>query len=256
MLKENLSPHGPLERCTYCTVVPDGKLSIIDRSLPVNGKVPSMTGIIKLNQANFKSLYYGYSNWILITKMIGYPADMCYQLTASYNQSIDVEKQVMDEDGEWHDCDTENEALDVIICNDITFRIIIQNNGGFPLYDIGAYDVLVDKLKYISADPEPDDFVYDPPYYYINWYFPGELMPDETIEIEITAHVEGPECSTEFNFVEVIGNYSGLNFTDDDYCYVHAYEKSRVIKSPFLSFLENHQFLLKIFQIMFHRLGL
>jgi uncharacterized repeat protein (TIGR01451 family) len=212
---------------------------------------------IILKQAVFKSDYYGYPNWIFITKMVDYPADMCYQLISSGNLSINVEKQVMDKNGEWHDGDTENEALDVVICNDITFKIVIENDGDFPLYDIVVSDVMEDGLSYVSADPEPDEYTYDPPYHYMWWNFSGELIPSETIEIEITAHVEGPECSTDYNYVQAESEeINGYTISDEDYCYVHSVEKSKSINTLFLNFLENHQFLLKIFQIMFHRLEL
>jgi uncharacterized repeat protein (TIGR01451 family) len=204
--------------------------------------------IIKLHQAAFKSEYFGYPSWIFITKMLDNPADMCFQLISSGNHSINVEKQVMDKDGEWHDCDTENDALDVTICNDITFKIVIENNGDFPLYDIVVFDVMEDGLSYVSADPEPDDYYYDPPYHYFLWNFPGELLPEEAIEIVITAHVDGPECSFNYNYVNAeCEDIFGFTVTDEDYCYVHAIKKSKTLNLPFLNWLQSH---LNLFPIL------
>jgi len=34
-----------------------------------------------LHQAVFKSIYFGHPNWVNVTTILGYPADMCFQLT-------------------------------------------------------------------------------------------------------------------------------------------------------------------------------
>ena len=206
---------------------------------------------ILLSSAVFKSEYYGYSTWTPITKLVGNPADLCFQLISSGNFSIDVEKQVLDKDGEWQDCDTENEALDVKICNDITFKIIIENTGDFPLNDIIVSDLMEDGLGYVSADPGPDDYNYDPPYHYFLWNFPGEFSPGETIEIEITAHVEGPDCSIDYNFVNAEGeDIEGNPFSDEDYCYIHAVKKSKILSLPFINWLEDHPKLFPLLQLV------
>ena len=204
-----------------------------------------------MKQAVFKSDFYGYTVWTPITKIVDYPADLCFQLISSGNYSIDVEKQVLDKDGEWQDCDTENEALDVKICNDIKFKIIIENTGDFPLNDIVVSDLMEDGLGYVSADPEPDDYNYDPPYHYFLWNFPGEFSPGETIEIEITAHVEGPDCSIDYNFVNAEGeDIEGNPFSDEDYCYIHAVKKSKILSLPFINWLEDHPKLFPLLQLV------
>jgi uncharacterized repeat protein (TIGR01451 family) len=213
--------------------------------------------IILLKQAVFKSFYYGYPIWTQITKIVDYPADLCFQLISIGNHSIDVEKQVRDKDGEWHDCDTENEALDVNICNDITFRIIIENNGDFPLYDLVVSDVMEDGLDYVSADPEPDDYYHDPPYHYFLWNFPGELLPDEKIIIGIIAHVDGPDCSIDYNYVNgEIDDIYGNTISDEDYCYIHAVKKSKTLNNPFINWLQNHQNQFPLLQLLLQKLGI
>ena len=95
--------------------------------------------------------------------------------------SIDVEKYVQDPNtGAWIDADTENEAVDFPICENVTFKIVIHNNGDVELTGIIVNDKMHDSLKYISADPEPDQFFYEPPIYYMEWFFPGPLYPCDT----------------------------------------------------------------------------
>jgi hypothetical protein len=150
-----------------------------------------------------------------------------------YEPSIDVEKYIWDDKNqEWIDADNENSALDVPICTEITF--------------------MVDSLKFISADPEPYQFEHNPPFYNMFWLFPGPLITGETIEIYITAHVEGPECSTDYNFVEVFGtSEDGTIVTDTEYCYVHAIKKSIEFNNPFIVFLYSHPSLFPLIQKLF-----
>lgn len=209
---------------------------------------------IKLKPAVFKSEYYGYPNWIVITRILNYPADLCFQLISTGNYSINVEKQVMDRDGEWQDCDTENEALDVNICNDITFRIVIENDGDFPLSHIVVYDLMEDGLSYISADPEPDEYTHEPPYHYMMWNILEELLPGETIVIEITAHVDGPDCSIDSNYVKIESEDEyGSIFSDEDYCYIHAVKKSKTLNLPILNWLKSNTKLFHLRQLLFQR---
>ena len=210
---------------------------------------------IKLHQAVFKSDFYGYLTWTLVEKIIDNPADLCFQLISTGNYSIDVEKQVMDKNGEWQDCDTENEALDVKICNDITFRIVIENDGDFPLNDIAVYDLMEDGLSYVNANPEPDNYSYDPPYHYILWNILEEFLPGEKIVIEITAHVDGPDCSIDSNYVKIEAEDEyGSIFSDEDYCYVHAVKKSKTLNLPFLNWLQSHPKLFQLLQFLLHRI--
>jgi len=154
------------------------------------------------------------------------PYDLAFELTgASGPPPMVVEKYVLCPcNEEWIDADTEEEALDLPICTDATFKIVIRNDGDCPLFEIAVYDMMHDSLEYLSADPEPDEFSYDPPNYYIYWFFPGPLNPGETIEIYITAHVNGPHCSIDYNFVEVTALCDDIPVSDSDYAYVHAFE--------------------------------
>ena len=91
----------------------------------------------------------------------------------------------------------------------------------------------------------------------MEWYFPGPLYPCEIIEIYLTAHVEGPKCSYDFNHVLVEAeSCSSQNVTDEDYAYVHIKGCGRTLNSPFLNFLLNHPNLFLMLQRLLQRLGL
>jgi hypothetical protein len=173
------------------------------------------------------------------------------------NASIDIEKYVWDEkNDEWVDADTENEALDIPICHDATFKIVVLNDGDCPLADTIVEDILHDTLVFKSADPEPDTFQHVPPYYYMSWGYAG-LNIGETIEINITAHVKGPDCTIDSNYAFVISHCIHCCFIEDeDWCWVHAKTGGRTLNRPFLHFLQNHPNLLKLIQLLLQRLGL
>ena len=180
----------------------------------------------------------------------------CYELcdVEECDPSIDVEKYVWDPvNQEWVDADTQTEAIDLEICTDASFKIVIHNNGDVDLKDIVVKDQMSDSLKFISGDPEPDNWYYEPPYYYMEWYFPGPLPPSNIIEIYITAHVEGPKGSYDYNYVLVEAEGCGQTVRDDDYAWVREYEMSRAINTPFLNFLESHP---NMFPILRYILGL
>ena len=168
------------------------------------------------------------------------PMDFAFVITGGEpcNPSIDVEKYVLDKNGDWVDADTQDEAVDLPICEDVTFKIVIHNDGDTPLFDIVVKDKMHDSLKFKSADPEPDDWYYEEPYYYLEWFFPGPLDPCETIEIYITAHVDGPDCSYDFNYVLVQAVGCGTHVQDEDYAWVHARKPYRDINTPLLNLLE------------------
>jgi hypothetical protein len=181
--------------------------------------------------------------WIPLVYPTGLTMDLAFVVTGGEEcePSIDVEKYVWDADNEdWVDADTESEALKLKICTDARFKIVIHNNGECcDLYDITVNDKMEDSLKFLSADPEPDNYAYDPPYHYMTWHFPGPLPPCNTIEIIITAHVEGPGCSTDFNYVQVVAHSDcdPPEVNDEDYAYVHA-KKGRSVDTTFLNFLQ------------------
>jgi hypothetical protein len=216
--------------------------------------------LITLHQAVFKSEHFGILDWTDLSLVIGTQADMCFQLTTKEEPcepGIDVEKQVQDKNGNWVDADDMATALDVAICTDIIFRIVIKNTGTCDLIDIVVKDIMHDSLKFISADPDPDHFEYIPPEYLIEWFFAGPLPPGATIEIYITAHVEGPECSYDYNKVDVTATcIHGVTVTDHDECWIHAVEKGRSINTPFLTWLQNHPNMFPLIQKMVKLLGL
>jgi hypothetical protein len=63
------------------------------------------------------------------------------------NPSIDVEKYVRDKDGNWVDADTEYEALDVFICSELKFKIVVHNDGDCPLFYINIHDRMHESLN-------------------------------------------------------------------------------------------------------------
>jgi len=185
--------------------------------------------------------------------------DLAFELTGEEvcNPDIDVEKEVFDsKTGRWVDADTASTALDVPICSNVKFRITVTNTGDCPLA-VGVDDKMHDSLKYISADPEPEEVTYDPPFYYILWVWPNYVMPGETITITVTAHVEGPDCSIDYNHAYALGvTEGGEEVEDEDYAYVHAYEKAKEINMPLLKFLQSHPNMFPFLQILLQRLGL
>jgi hypothetical protein len=195
-----------------------------------------------------------YPRWTYGFDVFGDYYDVNFVLTGvGGDPSIDVEKFVWSEKlQEWVDADTEDEAIDVKICKDVTFKIVIHNDGDLPLQGISIRDKMHESLKFISGDPEPDEHYFEEPFWYLNWYFDGILYPCDTIEYYVTAHVEGPECSYDFNYVLV--ESSGV--MDEDYAWVHAHDKAKEFNSPILNFLQSHPNIFPLLQIVLQRLGL
>jgi hypothetical protein len=194
--------------------------------------------------------------------VFGEAYDLAYRLTGDSGQpcepAIDVECYVWDPDlNEWKDADTENEAVDLPICQEGQKKITIHNSGDCPLYDIHVFDQMSDSLEYISANPPPDNVAYDPPYYYLDWYFEEPLYPCEIIEIIITFHVVGEPCDIDINHVEATAVCEhGKTVSDADDAYVHCRKPSRSINGPFLQFLESHPNLFPMIQKLLKLLGL
>jgi hypothetical protein len=187
-------------------------------------------------------------------------SDCAFQLTAfgePCDPCIDVEKYVLDKDGNWVDADTQDEALDILICKDATFKITIKNCGDVDLVNLVVKDKMHDSLKFINGDPEPDEWYYEEPFYYLDWYIP--LLPvDGSIDIFVTAHVEGPECSYDFNYVlvEAEGCEPPEVVRDEDYAWVHATEKSVAFNTPILNFLQSHQYMFPLLKLLLQQLDL
>jgi hypothetical protein len=215
---------------------------------------------IKLHEALLRSELLGFPDWTPWSEVDPPNArDMCFQLTTKQGcePCVDVEKYVRENPNQdWVDADTEDTALDVLICTEVTFKIVIHNCGDVPLENIVVKDRMHDSLKFISADPEPDVFNYEPPIYYMEWKIPGPLEPCETKEIYIVAHVEGPECSYDFNHVLVEAQGCGNTVEDEDWCYVHAKRKGKSVNMPFITWLESHPNMFPLLQIMLKLIGL
>jgi hypothetical protein len=199
-------------------------------------------------------------NWIPLTYPSGLSMDLAFVITGGEpcEPSIDVEKYVWDPDNaDWIDADTAADALDLEICTDASFKIVIKNDGECTLVNIKVRDWMHDSLKYLSGDPDPDLYQYIPPDHYMAWEIPGPLEPGESKEIFITAHVEGPDCSRDYNRVEVEGYADPYPdpVTDQDEAWVHAIEKGRIIISPFLNWLQNHPNLFPILRMLLQRLA-
>jgi len=85
----------------------------------------------------------------------------------------------------------------------------------------------------------------------------GPLAPDATIEITVIAHVEGPACSSDYNWAHVGALCEhGTYVEDEDNCWVHAFKKSKDLNRPFLKFLQDHTNLLRIIEKLLEKLGL
>ena len=81
-----------------------------------------------------------------------------------------------------------------------------------------------------------------------------ELLPGETIVIEITAHVDGPDCSIDSNYVKIEREDEyGSIFSDEDYCYIHAVKKSKTLNLPILNWLQSNTKLFHLRQLLFQR---
>ena len=120
--------------------------------------------------------------------------------------------------------DSEVTAVDLPKCENTKFKIKIWNTGNCSLA-VGVLDNMEELLKYISSDPEPDDLFFELPFYWMIWVLPEYWKPGELVEIEITAHVEGPECTNSYNHILVNcpcihGMYAE---EDEDSSYVYVY---------------------------------
>jgi len=210
---------------------------------------------IILHQAVFKSKYYGYPNWTDISVLLKYPVDMCFQLTTK-QPGIDVEKYVKDRSSKYHDADTWNEAVDLPICTNATFRIVIKNTGCCPL-SVEVFDEMHDSFNYSSANPPPYCIIHESPFYWIYW-MTMDILPNQTVEIEVIAHVEGPAYRINYNYVHVKGTTeSGEIVEDEDYVYVRAIKKGKSLNTPilqfFYNFLQSHPNLFPILQKIIQR---
>jgi hypothetical protein len=149
--------------------------------------------------------------------------DLAFVITGEEcTPSIDVEKKVWDEDlQDWVD------SVDVNVCNNVDFLITIVNDGTCDLTSIVAEDFMDASLEFLDATPFPDSIEPVPGGTYAEWRFPGPLTPGSTIDINVTAHVVGPACHLDSNYVFVHGAYEpqAIEVYDEDAAYVHATEE-------------------------------
>jgi hypothetical protein len=219
----------------------------------------------KTSQDHFEdaAVWGGEGNWEPIyDPLTGDNIDFAFVITGEEpcDPSIDIEKYVWDEENsDWIDADTMSEALDIAICEDATFKIVVTNTGDCPLYHVNISDHMHESLKYTNADPEPDDVWYNDTNkeWRMYWFIPGPIDVGEAKEITVIAHVEGPECSTDYNWVHVGAVCEhGIYVEDEDECWVHAFKKSREINRPFLQFLQTHPKIFLILRLLLQRFGL
>jgi hypothetical protein len=162
---------------------------------------------------------------------------------------IDVEKEVWDEkNGIWVSADTEDRAFEAVKCSEIVFRITISNTGDCPIYLLMLWDIMHIGLKYVSADPPPDEEFYEDEWlnlqWYLNWIYPGEELL-----FYITAHVEGEECTYSVNMADAGGwCQHEIPVLDEDDCWIHSMKKSKSFENPLLKLFQNHLYLFQLLQ--------
>jgi uncharacterized repeat protein (TIGR01451 family) len=115
---------------------------------------------------------------------------------------IDVEKYVWN-GFEWVDADTELDAIDVDISTVVPFLITIHNTGNRNLTNVEVYDFMDDSMEFEDSDHPPISVTPVPNGTVILWFFPGILEPCEWINITVFAHIVGPHCSIDENYVNV-----------------------------------------------------
>jgi hypothetical protein len=141
---------------------------------------------------------WSYENIWYLTDHLG--VEVFYEVGSDDNESHD--HIVVVPAGALVDADDPESAVDWEICTIVQFTITIHNDGDFPLYEIIVDDIMHDSLEIVDWDWQPEYLTYDPPFWHFGWVFPGPLNPCETITINIWAHVWGPHCSIDENFVQ------------------------------------------------------
>ncbi len=155
---------------------------------------------------------------------VGTSLDLAFVITGpECAPSIDVEKKVWDEaNHDWVD------SIDMDVCNNAEFLMTIHNDGTCcDLTDIVVEDFMDASLEFIGAEPPPDYVDPVPEGTLIGWSFPGPLEPCNTISVTVTAHVVGPGCHLDSNYVFVHGacEPQAIEVYDEDVAYVHATEE-------------------------------
>ena len=166
------------------------------------------------------------------------------------NASVEIEKDVYVPEYGWRKANTKDKAADIPICTNTQFRIRVRNTGDCPISG-GVQDKMEDLLGYIKSDPEPDDFIHIPPFYWIIWVI-DNIDPGDLKEIIIDVHISGPECVITYNHAEANFTCACGNYVDDEnYAYVHPYKKSKNLNTRLLDFIENHLYMFPILRQLF-----
>ncbi len=167
---------------------------------------------IKLQMASLAAILLLSISIILVIIIIPFTAPVSASTSTT---SIDVEKWVKYKD----EPDTEYRKTidDAKVCDTVTFKIAIHNDGSTPLTDIWIQDFLDCNLEYIEGSANVPPVLYDNEcpdlYQYFRWEFP-ELEPDEFLNITFDAHVE--ESGNDRNEVYVDAEDStGVDIVDD-----------------------------------------
>jgi hypothetical protein len=169
---------------------------------------------------DFRAIDVIINGWIQ-HECVGTSMDMAFVITGpECTPSIDAEKQVCDEENQaWVD------SIDMDVCNNAEFLITIHNDGTCcDLTDIVIEDFMDASLEFVSAEPPPDYVDPVPDGTLLGWSFPGPLPPCNTIDITVIAHVVGPACHLDSNYIFVHGACveQGIEVYDEDVAYVHA----------------------------------
>ena len=118
------------------------------------------------------------------------------------------------------------EIEDAKICNNVSFKIAVQNNGtGTNLTGISVTDVLNCSLGYINDSANIPPSIYEdncPANQTLLWQFATVwLEPGEYINITFDAHVD--ECGNDRNYARVDAiSGTGHTVSDEDYVYVNC----------------------------------
>ncbi len=169
---------------------------------------------------DFRAVDVIVNGWIS-HECVGTSLDLAFVITGpECTPSIDAEKKVWDEDlQEWVD------STEVDVCNNVDFLITIHNDGTCcDLTDIVVEDFMDASLEFVSAEPPPDYLDPVPDGTLLGWSFAGPLPPCNTIDITVIAHVVGPVCHLDSNYIFVHGACveQGIEVYDEDVAYVHA----------------------------------
>jgi uncharacterized repeat protein (TIGR01451 family) len=146
--------------------------------------------------------------------------DLAFVITGpDVTPGIDVEKKVWDASlPGWVD------STDIDSCTNAEFQITVRNTGTCDLTDVHIHDFMDASLEFIEAEPPPDDIV--PAADGVNLYWnPIDPIPaGDSMVISLTAHVIGPVCHLDSNWVHAEGfcEPTGDWVWDEDVAYVHA----------------------------------